>query len=149
MNYFEKFFDCKILPLRNAPWLAKDSFNIFSWVKVRKLQKVFLFSLYFKKNETNHFPSTFPIIYVKKLRDSDLVQFLKMGRKWKYVPSEISQPLTNMGQDILKVSVSFQLDMKIFKTVHIENIKFEPLDKQFFPHFYWMGYLKLLWIFRI
>ena len=25
--------------------------------------------------------------------------------------------------------------MKIFKTVHIENIKFEPLDEQFFPIF--------------
>ena len=25
--------------------------------------------------------------------------------------------------------------MKIFKTVHIENMKFEPLDKQFFPIF--------------
>ena len=41
------------------------------------------------------------------------------------IPSEISQPVTNMGQGFLKS----RLDMKIFKTVHIENIKFEPLDK--------------------
>ena len=138
MNYFEKFFDCKILPLRNAPWLAKDSLDIFSWVKVRKSQRVFLFSLYFKKMKLISFPQIFPISMLKSVGTVIWSNFWRWGKL--RIPSEISQPLTNMGQGIrnFKSECHFNLTWK-YLTVHIENIKFETLDKQFFPHFYWMG----------
>ena len=59
-------------------------------------ESIFIFISTSKKNETNHFHSTFPIIY---MRDSNFEEGVKIE-----IPSETSQSVTKMDQGFFKVT---------------------------------------------